>query len=165
MMTEHNEDQVEQVVEAEEALTEVDQLKAELAEATDAKLRALADFKNFQRRSVENEMRAQNGGIAKIVRAIIPSIEQMNIAISHAQDDAIAKGFKMAKDELIKGLADCGVTTITPEIGDKLDPLLHEGMLRQETDEYEVDHIVQVLQQGYQLGDIVICPAKVALSA
>ena len=164
-MTENNEEQVEQVVETEEALTEVDQLKAELAEATDAKLRALADFKNFQRRSVENEMRAQNGGIAKIVRAIIPSIEQMNLAITHAQDDTVAKGFEMAKDELIKGLADCGVTTINPQVGNKLDPLLHEGMLRQETDEYEADHIVQVLQQGYQLGDIVICPAKVALSA
>ncbi len=90
MMTEHNEEQVEQVVETEEALTEVDQLKSELAEATDAKLRALADFKNFQRRSVENEMRAQNGGIAKIVRAIIPSIEQMNLAISHARVGADA---------------------------------------------------------------------------
>jgi len=165
MMTEQNEEQVEQVVETEETLSEVDQLKAELAEANDAKLRALADFKNFQRRSGENELRAENGGIAKVVRAIIPAIEQMNLAIGHAQDDAVAKGFEMAKDELVKGLAVCGVTTICPEVGDKLDPLLHEGMLRQETDEYESDHIVQVLQQGYQLSDIVICPAKVALSA
>tara|TARA_B100000579_G_scaffold433321_1_gene451850 strand:- start:453 stop:950 length:498 start_codon:yes stop_codon:yes gene_type:complete len=165
MMTKQNEEQVEQVIETEETLSETDQLKAELAEAKDAKLRALADFKNFQRRSVENEMRAENGGIAKIVRAIIPAIEQMNLAVGHAQDDAVTQGFKMAKDELVKGLADCGVTTISPKIGDKLDPLLHEGMLRQESDEYESDYIVQVLQQGYQLGDIVICPAKVALSA
>lgn len=161
-MTEQNE---EQVVNTEEPLSEVEQLTAELVEANEAKLRALADFKNFQRRSVENELRAENGGISKVVRAIIPAIEQMNLAIEHAQDDAVAQGFKMAKDELVKGLADCGVTTICPEIGDKLDPLLHEGMLRQDTDEYEADHIVQVLQQGYRLGDIVICPAKVALSA
>lgn len=149
----------------EEPLSEVEQLSLDLEEANEAKLRALADFKNYQRRSTENESRATNVGKAEIVRAILPSIEQMNLAIDHAEDDAIAKGFQMALDSLLQGLAECGVEPIDPKIGDEFNPQKHEALMRQEDDEVETDHIVMVMQTGFQLGDIVISPAKVAVSS
>jgi molecular chaperone GrpE len=169
MMTESNtsEDQVnqtEETVEEVEQLSEVDQLKLDLEEANDAKLRALADFKNFQRRSLENETRATSGGMARVVRSIIPSIEQMNMAIEHAGDDAVVQGFQMARDALIQGLAECGVEAIAPAVGDVFDPQLHEAMMRQDAEGMDADHVVMVMQVGYRLGDIVISPAKVALS-
>ena len=149
----------------EEPLSELEQLKQDLAEANETKLRALADFKNYQRRSVENEIRATNSAKAEIVRSILPSIEQMNMAIEHADDDAVVKGFQMALDGLLQGLAECGVTTINPEIGEPFDPQKHEALLRQEHEDLEADHIVLVMQTGFQLGDIVIGPAKVAVSS
>ncbi len=167
-MTDSNtsEDQIDTTEElVEESLSEVDQLKQELEEANEGKLRALADFKNFQRRSVENEIRAVNGGKAQIIRSLIPSIEQMNLAIEHASDDVVIKGFQMARDSLLQGLADCGVTSINPELGDTFDPQMHEALMREESEDYEADHIVMVMQTGFQLGDIVICPAKVAVSS
>lgn len=165
-MTKKNEEQVdtEQSELVEEEVSKIDQLREELAEANEAKLRALADFKNFQRRSVENESRAVSNGIARVVRAILPAIEQINLAIEHAQDDAAAQGFSIARDELIKGLVECGVSLISPEVGDPFDAQQHEAMLRQEAEELETDHIVMVLQRGYRLGEIVICPAKVSVS-
>ena len=149
----------------EEELSEVDQLKLELEEANDAKLRALADFKNYQRRSNENETRATIGGKAQIVRSILPAIEQVNMAIDHASDDAVVDGFKMARDTLMQGLAECGVTSIEPQVGDVFDPQRHEAMMRQESEDLPTDHIVMVMQSGFQLGDIVISPAKVAVSS
>jgi len=149
----------------EEQLSEVDQLKLELEEANEVKLRALADFKNYQRRSIENETRATTGAKAQVIRAILPAIEQMNMAIEHAGDDAVVDGFKMACDSLIQGLTECGVTSITPQVGDLFDPQLHEAMMRQESEELDPDHIVMVMQTGFQLGDIVISPAKVAVSS
>ena len=149
----------------EEQLSEVDQLKLELEEANEVKLRALADFKNYQRRSIENETRATTGAKAQVIRAILPAIEQMNMAIEHAGDDAVVDGFKMACDSLIQGLAECGVTAINPQVGDLFDPQLHEAMMRQESEELDPDHIVMVMQTGFQLGDIVISPAKVAVSS
>lgn len=148
----------------EEELSEVDQLKLELEEANDAKLRALADFKNYQRRSNENETRATVGGKAQVVRSILPAIEQVNMAIEHAGDDAVVDGFKMARDTLMQGLAECGVTSIEPQVGDVFDPQRHEAMMRQESEDLSTDHIVMVMQSGFQLGDIVISPAKVAVS-
>jgi len=149
----------------EESLSEVDQLKQDLEEALEAKLRALADFKNYQRRSVENELRATTDGMAQVIRSILPSIEQMNMAIEHAADDAVVKGFQMALDGLLQGLAECGVTSIEPQVGDVFDPQRHEALMRQESEDLEADHIVTVMQSGFQLGDIVISPAKVVVSS
>ena len=155
----------QEVAEVQEERSEVDQLRMDLEAANEAKLRALADFKNFQRRSLENETRAVSGGMARIVRAIIPAIEQINLAIEHSEDDAAVQGFQMARDELLRGLADCGVSRIEPEVGDPFNPQLHEAMLRQESEDLETDHIVMLMQVGFQLGDIVICPAKVGVSS
>ncbi|MBT5137321.1 MAG: nucleotide exchange factor GrpE [Phycisphaerae bacterium] len=153
----------EEVVEQE--LSEIELLQQQLEEANEAKLRALADFKNYQRRSVENEIRASSSGKAQVVRAIVPSLEQINMAIEHAGDDSVVKGFQMARDALMQGLVECGVTTIFPEIGDEFDPQLHEALMRQDSEDLETDRIVMVMQSGFQLGDIVISPAKVAVSS
>ena len=153
----------EEVVEQE--LSEIELLQQQLEEANEAKLRALADFKNYQRRSVENEIRASSSGKAQVVRAIVPSLEQINMAIEHAGDDSVVKGFQMARDALMQGLVECGVTTIFPEIGDEFDPQLHEALMRQDSEDLETDRIVMLMQSGFQLGDIVISPAKVAVSS
>ena len=172
MMTEKNKTEEhmqpnDEIVEErpEEELSEVDLLKQELIEANETKLRALADFKNFQRRSSENETRAVNSGMARVVRSILPAIEQMNMAIEHADDDAVVQGFMMARDGLLQGLAECGVTTIEPEVGDLFNPQLHEAMMRQESEEMDTDRIVMVIQKGFSLGDTVITPAKVSVSS
>ena len=65
----------------------------------------------------------------------------------------------------MQGLVECGVTTIFPEIGDEFDPQLHEALMRQDSEDLETDRIVMVMQSGFQLGDIVISPAKVAVSS
>ena len=152
----------------EEPLSELEQLKQDLEEANETKLRALADFKNYQRRSVENEIRATNSAKAEIVRSILPSIEQMNMAIEHADadDDAVVKGFQMALDGLLQGLAECGVTSIEPR--DRRCHLILKNMKLfcvKNMKNLEPDHIVLVMQTGFQLGDIVISPAKVAVSS
>ena len=165
-MTEHPEEQIElqdEVTEEPPQLSAEDQLRLELHEATESKLRAMADFKNYQRRSAENESRAVETGMARVVRSILPAVEQLNLAISHGRDDAVVQGFKIALGELMKGLAECGVTTIEPTQGEEFNPQMHEAMMRQEVEGVETDHIVSLMQTGFRLGDIVLQPAKVSV--
>ena len=166
MMTEKPEEQIElqdEFVEETSELSIEDQLRLELHEANEAKLRALADFKNYQRRSIENETRAIESGMARVVRSILPAIEQLNLAIIHGGDDAVVQGYQIALGELMKGLAECGVATIEPTVGDEFDPQMHEAMMRQEVEDVETDHIVSMIQKGFRLGDIVLQPAKVSV--
>lgn len=168
MMAEQNTSDEQMEVNPEEVeveLSEVEQLQLQVEEAVDAKLRALADFKNYQRRSTENEIRAGANGMARVVRAIVPSIEQMGLAIEHASDEATVQGIEMARNTLLQGLADCGVEEIKPEVGDVFDPKWHEALMRQDSEEFDADHVVMVMQTGFSLGDIVITPAKVAVSS
>ena len=165
-MTEKPEEQIElqdEFVEETSELSIEDQLRLELHEANEAKLRALADFKNYQRRSIENETRAIESGMARVVRSILPAIEQLNLAIIHGGDDAVVQGYQIALGELMKGLAECGVATIEPTVGDEFDPQMHEAMMRQEVEDVETDHIVSLIQKGFRLGDIVLQPAKVSV--
>ncbi|MDP6542050.1 MAG: nucleotide exchange factor GrpE [Phycisphaerales bacterium] len=167
MMTDKSEEQVElqdEVINEEaQQLSPEDQLRLELHEANESRLRALADFKNYQRRSIENEARAVDDGMARVVRSILPAIEQLNLAIGHGGDESVVKGFQIALEELMRGLAECGVSTIEPAMGDDFDPQMHEAMMREEVEGVEADHIVSLMQTGFRIGDIVLQPAKVSV--
>jgi len=160
---EANEEQAQEQVE--QQLSEVDQLTLDLAMANEAKLRALADFKNYQRRSLENETRAVESGVAQVVRSVLPAIEQMNLAIEHAGDDAVVQGFQMALDSLLQGLFECGISVIDPSVGDVFDPQMHEAMMRQDSNDLDSDQVLSVMQKGFKLEKIVLAPAKVIVSS
>ena len=160
----------EQVVEIPEAAADViEQLKAELAEAVEARKRALADFANYQRRAAENEGRALRSGAADVVRSLLGVLDHLDLALG--QDAAqitveqLVGGVKMVHDDLVKALASHGVKRIQPAEGDEFDPNRHEAMLHQPSDAVEPNHIVSVLQPGYAIGDFVLRPAKVAVAA
>jgi len=160
----------EQVVEIPEAAADVIlQLKAELAEAVEARKRALADFANYQRRAAENEGRALRSGAADVVRSLLGVLDHLDLALGQDATqitvEQLVGGVKMVHDDLVKALARHGVKRIQPAEGDEFDPNRHEAMLHQPSDAVEPNHIVSVLQPGYAIGDFVLRPAKVAVAA
>ena len=48
--------------------------------------------------------------------------------------------------------------------GDEFDPMWHEAMMRQVSEEVEPDHVVMTVQPGYRLGEMMIRPAKVIIA-
>jgi molecular chaperone GrpE len=146
----------------------IDQLLEELVGALESRQRALADFKNFQRRSTENEQRMSRIATAGALRGVLPVLDQMGMALqqdpTQVDGDKILDGVQIIRDELEKVLMDQGVERIEPDIGAEFDPNRHEAMLKQEADGVEPGHIVQVLQVGYQVRDQVLRTAKVAVA-
>jgi molecular chaperone GrpE len=69
------------------------------------------------------------------------------------------------RDELAKALEQQGVTQIRPAKGDEFNPLQHEAMMHQAAEGVAPGHIVNVLQPGYAMGEMVIRPAKVIVAA
>ena len=153
---------------SEEAIKLFEQIQAERDEAIDARMRALADFKNFQRRASENEARAKGLGIAEIVRSLIPVVDQFDLALGQDTQEASAasliQGIQIVKDELLKALDKAGVQAIAPNLGDAFDPNQHEAMLQQPAENVEPGHVSLVIQSGWSLGTQVIRPAKVGIA-
>jgi molecular chaperone GrpE len=146
----------------------VKQLQAELDEAVEARKRALADFKNYQRRAMESEHRAAVGGAARVIRAILPALDHVDLALAQNPKqmtvEHLAHAVQVVRDEFNKALASTGVERIAPARGEAFDPHRHEAVMRQPADDISPGHIVNTLQTGYLMGDTVLRPAKVSVS-
>lgn len=146
----------------------VEKLIAERDEAVAAKLRAQADFANFQRRSVENEARARVGGLAQLTRALMPVLDHFDLAL--AQDpskltvEQLAKSIEMTRAELQKALEQNGIARIDPTPGTPFDPLQHDAVMRQPAEGIAPGCISMRFQTGWRLGESVLRPAKVAVA-
>jgi molecular chaperone GrpE len=57
-----------------------------------------------------------------------------------------------------------GVEPVDPK-GDKFDPTKHEALSTQPVEGTESGVVVEVLQKGYALGDQLVRPARVVVSA
>lgn len=148
--------------------TAMDELKRQVDERQAAYLRALADFQNFQRRAGENEVRARDRGIAQVARAIVPVLEQMDLALGHdlkALDaEKLAGAVEMIRRELLKALEGQGISRISPAPGDEFDPMCHEAVMQQPAEGIAPGHIAACFQAGYRHGDSTLRPAKVSVT-
>jgi len=146
----------------------IERLAAERDEAVAAKMRALADFANFQRRSVENEARARVGGLVQLTRSLMPVLDHFDLAL--AQDasrltvEQLAKSIEMTRAELQKALEQNGIARIEPAAGTPFDPLQHDAVMRQPADGVAPGCVSMRFQTGWRLGESVLRPAKVAVA-
>lgn len=153
-----------------ETAGELEALQIERDEAIDRYQRALADFRNFQRRSVQNEISAAERAKQDLIRELIPVLDNFDLAIGHAGEgseqsvEATLKGVSMVRDILMQTLLQKGLTKVAPKRGEVFDPNYHEAMMKQPTDEVEPGHIVNCIQVGYRMGETTLRPAKVIIA-
>lgn len=146
-------------------------LQATLAERDEANqkyLRVLADFQNFQRRSIENEREARRQGLTAVLHSIIPIVDHFDLALAHTNAEPAAQGViagvRVIREELLKALGQHGVSLINPAPGDELDPNRHQALMTQPAGNVAPGRIAFTMQIGYLLGERVIRPAKVAVT-
>ncbi|HEY5714745.1 MAG TPA: nucleotide exchange factor GrpE [Candidatus Gracilibacteria bacterium] len=136
-----------------EQLLETAQLRLE--ESNSARLRALADLQNHQRREAEN--RASWGSIAvcTFLKHTIPSFLELQLGATHTSDANI----KAVIDKFFTSLTQSGLQKIEPTAGDPLDTNAHEVMMQAEG---KAGCVVSTLEPGWQYQNTVIIPAKVS---
>jgi len=153
---------------SEEAAQLVNDLHSQIDDAVAARQRALADFHNYQKRAAESEIRANIAGSAKVARSLLAVVDQFDMAlnqdIAQLSAEQLLGGIRLVRDELVRALNSHGVKRFEPEIGDEFDPMKNEAMMRQPSEDVKPNHIVCVLQAGYQMGDLVLRPAKVSIA-
>lgn len=146
----------------------IDDLQDRLAEAEGRYKRALADYQNFQRRSLENERRSHESGAAGVVERLVPVLDHMRLALeadpAKVTSASILSGVRVTLDEFSKVLGQFGVEVIDPRENAAFDPMRHEALMRAEKPGVKPGHIVQTFQIGYAMGERIIRPAKVSVS-
>jgi molecular chaperone GrpE len=155
-------------LDADQAAALVESLQNELDQANNKWKRALADFQNFQRRSMENEREARRQGLTAVLQSIIPVLDHFDLALSHdpanSSAEQVIDGVKVIREELIKALGVHGVGLINPAVNQPLDPHRHQAITHLAAEGVEPGHVAATLQVGYLLGERVVRPAKVAVA-
>jgi molecular chaperone GrpE len=153
--------------EVERLRSELEEEKKRTKEAHDQKLRALADFTNYKRRTQEECARTSQFATQEFILKILPVIDNFERAIESAEKsesfDSLIGGVKLTLRQLEDILEKEGITPIEA-VGHEFDPMLHEAVMRVETDHFPENTIVEELQTGYMQQDRVIRPTKVKVA-
>jgi molecular chaperone GrpE len=130
--------------------------------------RTRADFENYRKRAAREAAAAQERGVVKLARELLPAIDNLDRAVAAAEaasngDNELASGIKLVHAELIAALNRAGVELYSPE-GEEFDPERHEAVAQQPVDGAEPGTIIEVYQRGCRLGESVIRPARVLVA-
>ena len=129
--------------------------------------RTQADFENYRKRAAREAAAAQERGVARLVKELLPAIDNLDRALKAAaadDDSQLAVGIRLVHTDLLAALARVGVEPFSPD-GEQFDPQLHEAVAQQPVDGLESGLVAEVFQQGFRLGDSVLRPARVLVAA
>ncbi len=146
-------------------------LEAERDEFKDRFMRALADAENSRKRSERDRREAEQYGGSKLARDLLPVFDNMKRAVeaipeeSRESNKAVIEGVELTMRELLNVFKKHGIMPISPEVGDKFDPQLHEAMFEAPLPGTTAGEIIQVSGDGFMLHDRLLRPAKVGVSS
>jgi molecular chaperone GrpE len=148
---------------------EIDALRGELLETQDKQLRLQADFENFRRRALKEREELVRYGYENLVKDLLSTVDNLDRAIDHARQsdggdlESLLQGVELVQRELQGILLQHSVSQIEAD-GAVFDPALHEAMAQAPSDTVPPNTVLEVLQQGYQLRDRLLRPARVVVA-
>jgi molecular chaperone GrpE len=129
--------------------------------------RTQADFENYRKRVAREAAQAQERGVVKLVKELLPALDNLDRAIAAAaSEDPLLEGVRLVRHELAAGLTRTGVESFSP-VGEAFDPSLHEAMatVEQPPGGAASGTVAEVYADGYRLGQTIIRPARVVVAA
>ncbi|MEZ5720878.1 MAG: nucleotide exchange factor GrpE [Paracoccaceae bacterium] len=150
---------------------EIAVLTAERDELRDKFMRALADAENARKRSERDRREAENYGGSKLARDMLPVYDNLNRALEAVPEDmrnqagGLIEGVQLTMRELLNIFQKHGIKKVTPEVGDRFDPQMHEAMFEAPVPGTKAGAIIQVMGEGFMLHDRLLRPAQVGVSS
>ena len=161
-------DETEEITD--EAL-ELDELRIERDDYKNRFVRALADAENARKRSDKDRREAENYGGSKLARDMLPVYDNMKRALDTITDEQrevagpLLEGIELTMRELLSVFKKHGIEVITPAVGDKFDPQVHQAMFEAPVPATVAGDIIQVAAEGFMLHDRLLRPAQVGVSS
>jgi len=152
---------------------ELKRLEAALAEAQEGVARRQADFDNYRKRIERERGETYNRVVAEVTRKLLPVLDNLNRALDAERSVETSEspefrhflhGVELIGKQLNEVLESFGVQPI-PAVGERFDPHIHEAVVTEPSDEHEPDTVIAELARGYRIGDRLLRPAMVKVSA
>lgn len=148
-------------------------LQAENAELKDRSLRTLADMENLRRRTEREVGDAKAYGVTSFARDMLTFADNLRRAVeavpSEVRDGAepqlksFVEGIELTERDFLSRLNRFGVKKLEP-MGKRFDPNMHEALFEVPDESVPAGTVMQIVEQGYAIGERVLRPAKVGVS-
>ena len=129
----------------------------QLAEQQDKFLRLAAEYDNYRKRTAKEKESIYVDAKIETLTAMLPVYDNLERALAQFGDDDSPhrKGVEMIFTQFKESLAKLGVSPIEA-VGEPFDPEKHNAVMHIEDESVGENTVVEVLQQGFRLGDKVL---------
>jgi molecular chaperone GrpE len=159
--------------EASAAADPTEALVRENAELKDRLLRTLAEMENLRRRTEREVADGRTYAVTSFARDTLAVADNIRRALQSLTPEwragadagglALVDGVELTERELLKVLEKHGVKKVDA-LNQKFDPNLHQAMYEVPDPSVPAGMVVQVLQDGFTIGDRILRPAMVGVS-
>lgn len=147
--------------------SELEIVKEQLAKEKDQYLRLFAEFDNFKKRTSRERMDIFKTANKEVITSLLPVLDDFKRAINQIEksgDDNILQGVELINNKLIETLRAKGLKEMEVKPGDDFNTDFHEAITQIPAPTEDLKgKIVDVVETGYLLNDVVIRYAKVVV--
>ena len=148
-------------------MEEIDSLKSNVKEYSDGWQRERADFTNYRNRILRDQEVIKQNLTIDVVKKYLAVKDDIELALKNVPKNEGTKdwvdGIRLISQKLQNILDSEGVQRIPAE-NETFDPNRHEAIASEENPLFESGHVIEIIQQGYTIGDRVIRPARVKIA-
>jgi len=148
-------------------MEEIDQLKSKIIDYSDGWQRERADFTNYRNRILRDQEVMRQNITTDVVRKYLAVNDDIELALKNAPQNEETKGWvegiRLIYQKLQNILESEGVQRIPAE-NETFNPYRHEAIATEENPLFESGRVIEIIQQGYIIGDRVIRPARVKIA-
>jgi molecular chaperone GrpE len=129
--------------------------------------RERAEFQNYRRRIERDQAQTTLNITGQVIKKYLVILDDLDRALktrpTQGEGAAWSEGIELIYRKLQTILENEGVERIPAE-GTLFDPTMHEALTHEDSPNHESGQIIEVVQQGYKIGDRVLRPALVRVA-
>lgn len=140
------------------------ELEQETGRERQARLRALADFENYRRRTERDAGAARRAGRRYVFLSLVEILDNLERALTTGTSDVeFLRGIQAIAAQIHRALARMRVVQV-PDMGIPFDPQVHEAAGTMLAPGQPPGTVAAVLQKGYRVADELLRPARVLVA-
>jgi len=156
-----------EIEDIEEIALELDKTRTLADEYLDGWQRARADFSNYKKRIEREQADLYQTISGTIVKQYLDVVDDLALAIKSRPQSGEgaewANGIELVFRKLLTILENQGITPMNAQ-GEIFNPTLHEAISSEDNEDFESGEIIEVIKQGYMIGERVLRPALVRVA-
>lgn len=129
--------------------------------------RARAELDNIRKRMLAEQGHQRQHMRAEMGQALLEVADSFYAVLQHLppklHDNSWAQGVLHVSRQFERLLQNYDITPINT-VDEKFNPTLHEALAKVRVKDTESGHVVEIMQPGYKMRDIVLRPAKVKVT-